>query len=206
MLRTNLPVIDPQEIRALNRNQELQHTLIDLRRDVETAARRIELGTLLALARSRSSGENDPGAVEKLVIEVRAVLNELAQHGEAVRTLVKVERERQAPLVAEAGRQDIELQRKIEEIDRGLHLFGSEVETQREALRKAGIKPAEIERLIAQDAESREARRIGLVAERDALLTEQKALGQFLRTRDEQCLLEGFTVHEPIKVGGRCDE
>jgi hypothetical protein len=55
----SLPVIAPQEIRSINRDQELQHALIDLRRDVATAARSIEIPTLLALARSRFSGEND---------------------------------------------------------------------------------------------------------------------------------------------------
>jgi hypothetical protein len=201
MLQTNLPLLEPQEIRVLNCDQELQRTLINLRRDVVIAARRIELPTLLALARSRFSGENDHEAVERLGQEARAILDALAQHGAAVRTQAQAEKDRLAPLVSEAGHQDIELQRKIEKVDRGLHVVGGEVVTQREALRKAGVSPEEIERLIAQDVKAREARRSELITERNALALQQLALEEFLKTRDEGFLPEGFKVREPIRVG-----
>jgi hypothetical protein len=175
----SLPVIAPQEIRSLNRDIELQHMIIDLRRDLATAARRIELPTLLALARQRFPGESDREAVEKLAIEIRAALNTLAEHGASVRALAQAEKERQAPLIAEAGRRDFEFQRKIEGIDRKLHFLAGE----------------------EQDDKSREARRIKLVAERNVLKAEQESLGLFLRTRDESLLPEGFTVRDCIRVG-----
>lgn len=133
-------------------------------------------------------------------VQVDHVLRALAEFGEDVNSLAEAERERLAPMIAEAARRALEIPSKLEGIGRNMKFMDASTDERRNSLLAAGVRPHEADRLIADDKEDRETRRAELNALREALLAEQASLDMFLQTRNEQDLPEGFTVTAPLRI------
>lgn len=200
MFKTNPPLPSADEIRAFRHDPQALRAAVKLRADLSQGIRLLEPETLLSLARQYFPGEDAYQALVKFGLEATATLRELAAHGEDVRSIAGAEAECLAPLVAAATRRVLEIPHKLEGIGSSLRFMDADINERRENLRKAGVKPDEVEHLIAQGTEEREARRAALNTERTALLAEQESLARFLKTRDEQHLPAGFTASEPVKA------
>jgi hypothetical protein len=200
MFKLNLPLPSADEIRAFRRDADAMGVALKLRADIVRAVQLIQPETLLALARQHFSGEADFHALAKFGLELSAMLRELAEHGEDMRSIAGAEAECLAPLVATATRRIFEIPSKLEAVKSQLRHMDVTANERRENLRKAGVTGEDLERLMAEGADERTARRTSLNAEHLALLAEKESLARFLKTRDEQYLPAGFTASEPIKA------
>ncbi|MFT3847902.1 MAG: hypothetical protein QM739_04270 [Propionivibrio sp.] len=201
---TNLPLPTAEQIRDQRHDQETMHLLLKLRDDLAYGIRKLAPESLLALARQyHPEAETDYQAAAMLGLEAMDVLRALAQHGEDVSHLSKAEADRLAPMVAEAARRALAIPMKLDGLNNEFRSIDAGLNERRENLIKAGVRADEIERLIANGAEDREARRAELNSKRQALLSEFEALDMFMQTRDEKHLPEGFNVSDaPPRITG----
>ena len=199
-----LPLPTAEQIRDQHRDQETMRLLLKLRDDISYGIRKLAPESLLALARQyHPEAETDYQAAAMLGLEAMDALRALAQHGEDVAHLSKAETERLAPVVGEAARRALGIPMRLEGLNRSLSLIDSGINQRRDNLIKAGVKPDEIEALVASGEEEREARRAELNSKRQALLNEFQALDMFLQTRDEKHLPEGFNLADaPPRISG----
>lgn len=205
MLNTIRPPLPTSEqIRDQRRDQETMRLLLKLRDDLASGIRKLAPESLLALARQyHPEAETDYQAAAMLGLEAMDALRALAQHGEDVTSLAQAEAARLAPAVAEAARRSLEIPRALEGIGRSLRFMDADINERRDNLRKAGVKPDEVERLISQGDKEREARRTVLNAEHASLLAEQEALCEFLQTGNEKHLPAGFSIVEVPRISAR---
>lgn len=200
MFKTNPPLPSADEIRTFRHDPQALRAAVKLRADLSHGIRLLEPETLLALARQYFPGEDAYQALVKFGLETTAVLRDLAAHGEDVRSIAGAEAEYLEPLVATATRRVLEIPSKLEAVTSQLRLMDVAANERRENLRKAGVAGEDLERLMAEGADERTARRTSLNAEHQALLAEQESLARFLDTRDEQYLPADFMASEPIKA------
>lgn len=201
MFTTHPQLPSPAAIRDLYRDNDTMRLLIKLRADIVAAVQGLEPETMAALARQyHPEAETNYQAAAYFGLEVMAALRALSQHGEDVRSIAGAEAECQAPLVATATRRIFEIPSKLEAVKSQLRHMDVAANERRENLRKACVAGEDLERLMAEGADERTARRTSLNAEHQALLAEQESLARFLKTREEQYLPAGFTASELIKV------
>jgi len=209
MFTTSTPLPSIEEIKAIRCDKEAMRLLLKLRTDLSAAIRKLKPETLLALARQyHPEAETYYQATAMLGLEVMDAMRALAQHGEDVTSLFRAEIARQAPTFAKAARRSLEIPRALDDIGRRLYFIDSDISERRDNLRKAGVKPDEIESLISKVAKEHETRRAEFHAERAALLAEQEALVAFLKTKNEKYIPDGFGIVEVPHISGRdahCD-
>lgn len=199
----NLPPPSPEDLQSFRLDAEAMRAAVKLRATISAKTFMLKPEAMLAVAMQQFPGEDAHSAILKLHAEVDHALIALARFGEDVTSLAEAENERLAPMIAEAARRVLEIPPKLEGIGRSLRFMDSDINERRDNLRKAGAKPGDVDILIAQGTEEREARRTELNAQREALRQEADELGLFLQTRNEQDLPEGFTVTVPPRISGR---
>lgn len=203
MFTVRPPLPSPEDLQSFRLDAEAMRAAVKLRATISAQVFLLRPETLLALARQFFPGENYFQAISKFGLEAVAALRELTQHGEDVCSLSKAENDRLAPLVAEAARRSFEIVRKLEGVSNALRFIDADIIEREASLRKAGVKGEDLARVMADGAEDREARRTALNDERTALLAQQGALSDFLKSGNERHLPEGFSIVEVPRISAR---
>ncbi len=164
-------------------------------RDIERFARRLNHGTIAALAAHHAPGVSLPDALRQMADAINSATMDLARFQVATAANLKADSDRLAPLVSEASRRVFAGVKRIEMIDAQVRTAEQRSEAKRKNLVDAGIKGADLERLATDTTEID-----ALQAERAALAGEQETMEQFLRTRDESLLPADFAVNEPLRI------
>lgn len=157
-----------------------------LRREVSKALAALNPAALVALAMSIAPDESAAVALRQLKDKTTELLGLLSASSEEAHAAQRAERERLAGVVAAAGRRSLEIATRESNIDGRVAGIKSHNESKRERLSKAGLSGAELENASAPTSYDE------LLSERAAILAEQAALEEFLKTRDTAHLPEGF--------------
>jgi hypothetical protein len=196
-----LPSIE--EIQAFRHDSEAVRAAVKLRATISAQVFLMTPEAMLAVAMQQFPCEDAHSAILKLHAEFDHVLRALTQFGEDVTSLAQAETERLAPMVAEAARRDLEIPRALEGVNNELRSIEIRTAEREASLRRAGVKGEDIQRLMSEGEEDREARRADLKSQRQALLAEQEALCEFLQTGNEKHLPEGFSIVAVPRISGR---
>lgn len=140
------------------------------------------------------------------VVDALATLNEefgelfanLAFISEKVKEAEAAERTRLAPLLAEAGQRVLEGTARLENIPAELAYAEGIPESARAKYEAAGLSAAEITGLTSKLVADNAQRAASLKEEQARLADEVETLGEFLRSRDESMLPEGFAPRSPV--------
>lgn len=122
----------------------------------------------------------------------------LAFISEKVKEAEAAERTRLAPLLAEAGQRVIEGTARLENIPAELAYAAGIPESARAKYEAAGLSAAEITGLTSKLVADNAQRAAELQDEQARLADEVETLGEFLRSRDESMLPEGFAPRPPV--------
>ncbi|WP_295393214.1 hypothetical protein [uncultured Thiodictyon sp.] len=156
-------------------------------RDIERFARRLNHGTIAALAQHRAPGASLPDALRQMADAINSATMDLARFQAATAATLKADSDRLAPLVSKATRRVLAAAKRTEDIGRIIRMAaGSPPELKRAKLRAAGVTGADL------DALAKPFDPVPLEAESAALVAEVARLEDFLRTRDDSLLPAGF--------------
>ncbi len=165
-------------------------------RDLERFARRLNHGTIAALAAHHAPGVSITDALRALADEINTATMDLDRFQSSAELTMKAETTRLAPLMSKATRRVMAAVRRIEQIDAQMRSSQERAEGKRKQLLAAGVKEGPDLERIAGDTSEIDA----LKAERAALVDERATMEQFIRTRDESLLPADFVVNEPLRV------
>jgi|GEM_PF-5083649 len=185
-MKNHLPKVTSAELTHLMRNARLIENVDAMRRDIARAANYLPTVGFVALARKRHPDLPVAAAFDAFMVEVADFIAEARAIGSIAVADLDEEEKRLAPVVAAAARRDLEIQRRVENIDKSIATNKSRRDEKRKKLIAAGLNLAEVNSHTATEDTS------NLSDERAELLTEGGALQEFLRTRDERTLPEGF--------------
>jgi hypothetical protein len=157
-----------------------------LRSDIARRMARLQPASILALAMSRHPEQLAEEAFETFRGEVAEYLCVLETCSDDSQAALAVEKERLAPIVASAAHRDLDIVARISTIDARIRANQRNDAEKSKRLRSAGLSGNELES-VASPTDNSE-----LLAERAAMLAESEALQEFLRTRNEQHLPDGF--------------
>jgi len=108
------------------------------------------------------------------------------------------ERTRLAPLLAEAAQRVLEGTARLENIPGEIAYVATIPEAARAKYESAGLSAAEIAGLTKKLGDENAQRAASLKEEQARLADEVETLGEFLRSRDESVLPEGFAPRSPV--------
>jgi len=157
-----------------------------LRSDIVGRVTRLQPASIVALAMSRHPEQSAEQALEIFCGEVATFLCALELCSDESQAALEAERDRLAPIVAAAAHRGLDIAARISNIDARIDANQRRNVEKRERLRKAGLTGDELES-VASPTDNSE-----LLSERAAMAAENEALQEFLRTRDEQNLPDGF--------------
>ena len=127
-----------------------------------------------------------------VVADFVEVFAHMAETSGEIKQAEAAERERLAPLLAEAGRRVLEGTERLANIPGEIAYVGGIAEAARKKYESAGLSATEIEGLISKLASDNAQRAADLKEEQARLAAEVETLGTFLRTRDASALPEDF--------------
>lgn len=198
-----LPLPTIEEIQTFRRDSEAVRAAVKLRVTISAQVFLMTPESMLAVAMQQFPDEDAHSAILKLHAEFDHALLALTRFGEDVTSLVEAETERLAPLVSEAARRALEIPRKLQGVKNELRSMETRTAERETSLRRAGVKGDDIQRLMAEGAEERDARRIYLNTKHQALLAELGALEAFIQSGDETNLPEDFSLDDvPPRISG----
>ncbi len=185
-MKKPLPKIDGAEQLRLTRTNVIG-AVEALRNDVVRRMTRLQPASILALAMARHPEQSAEQAFETFRGEVAGFLSALETCSTESQVALGAEKERLAPIVAAAAHRSLDIVARISNIDGRINANQRNDAERRERFRKAGLTGAELESVAASPTDNSE-----LLARRADLVAESEALQEFLRTRDERYLPEGF--------------
>ncbi len=147
--------------------------------------------TIALLAVRRNPGRV-VDAIALLDADFVEVFAHMAETSGEIKQAEAAERERLAPLLAEAGRRVLEGTERLANIPGEIAYVGGIAEAARKKYESAGLSATEIEGLISKLASDNAQRAADLKEEQARLAAEVETLGTFLRTRDASALPEDF--------------
>lgn len=184
-MKKSLPEIDGTAQLRLTRSGVIGEAEV-LRREVAHAVSGMSPAVIVSLAMSRHPEQTAALAFASFRSEVTECLRMLDSSTKGLQDALDAKREQLASVVAAAANRGLEIVQLVSHIDSKIACSQRNDEEKRERLRQAGLTGAELETVSASTDNAE------LLAKRAALLAENEALQEFLRTRDEQDLPEGF--------------
>lgn len=158
--------------------------------------------TIALLAVQRNPGRV-VDAIALLDEDFVEVFASMAETSNEIKAAEAAERARLAPLLAEAGRRVLECTARLESIPAEIAYVAGIAGAARAKYEAAGLSAAEIAGLTQKIAADNAQRAAELQDEQSRLADEVETLGEFLRSRDESVLPEGFAPRPPV-VGITC--
>jgi hypothetical protein len=142
----------------------------------------------LSLARARYPDDRPADALQKLLESIQVETAEREAVRSAWRAISDTEQKRLDPMLGHASRCQSELAEELRGLDRQQDLDARRTEAKRKSLQDAGLSKAEIDGHLKNSTEVDEARE----SRRAEIRAEVATLNEFIRTRDETLLPEGF--------------
>lgn len=165
--KLNLAALDPDMIAAAEK----------FLGNVARSARSLHPTSLVATAMTHHPELSPKEALNLFVMEMTPLFAAMMKHSDTIDARIKAEREQLAPVVAAVGHRSLDIQRRVEHIDRLISNSKSRRDGKRGQLIAAGLNLAEVNSHANDDT-------FDLQDEREALLVEQAALERFMASRD----------------------
>lgn len=157
-----------------------------LRDGLARSIARLDAMTVIAAACAQFPEVPPEQAIGEFQRAVNLLVCSLEKHGADLKAAFNAERERIAPVLAAATHRHFALIAHINSIDGKLRCSAASDENKRARLRSAGLTGAELDSVTAPTDNA------ALLAERAELQAENDALLEFIRTKEERHLPEGF--------------
>jgi hypothetical protein len=185
-MKKPLPKINGAEQLRLARETNVIGDIEGFRNEIARTVTRLQPASIVALAMSRHPEQSAEQAFETFRGEVTEFFYALETCSDESQAALEAAKQRLAPIVASAAHRGLDLVARISNIEARINANQRNDAEKRKRLLNAGLKGDELES-VASPTDNSE-----LLAQRSAMVAENEALQEFLRTRDEQHLPEGF--------------